>query len=393
MSVVSREQRLAVLSALVEGNSERGVERICERNKVPVSRPTISKLALSFGTSARWLHNSMAFGLRTEDIEQDEIWSYVKKKQARVTPAENAAGLGEAYSFVSLAMPARYVVTWTVGKRTSETAAAFEADTRARLAVMPAITTDGFNGYPAAIGGAFGPGVDYAQTVKHYTRSGRMDDDHRYEPARDPFVTKHTVFGAPDLEDATTAHVERFNGTTRHIIGRMRRLVYAFSKDLEHHRAAVSLAYCYYNLVWLPEKRKTRPVTQTAAMAIGVTSHVWELDEFLDALLSAKPCEPPVKQPLAPRVPSTTHRPLPGGQGFLRLVPGAPGAPSPTPGPAPPASPAPAVPVAAPAGDPRQLDLFAWKPPTPAPARLLPPKGGQLDLFGIDFDPDPPMSP
>jgi hypothetical protein len=306
----------------------------------------------------------------------------VKKKQARCTPEESAAGLGEAYSFVSLAMPSRYVVTWAVGKRTQETPVAFEVDTRARLSLMPQITTDGFNGYPAAIGGAFGPGVDYSQGVKHYTRGGRRDDDHRYEPARDPFLTKHVVFGAPDLDESTTAHVERFNGTARHIIGRMRRLVCAFSKDLEHHRAAVSLAYCYYNLCWLPEKRKTRPVTQTAAMAIGVTSHVWELDEFLDALEAAEPRGAPQKQPLTPRAPTTTARALPHGQGFLRVVPSS-GAPS-TPGsapaapPTPPASPTPAVPVAAPAGDPRQLDLLSWRP---RPAKPLPPPGTQLDLF------------
>ncbi len=382
MSKLDQKEQLDVLAALVDGNSERGVHRM-----TGAARATIASYAMTFGTAAQWLHNSMAFGLRTEDIEQDEIWSYVGKKQARVTPAEHAAGLGEAYSFVSFAMPARYVVTWTVGKRTAETAAIFEADTRARVVVMPGITTDGFNGYPAAIGGAFGPGVDYAQTVKHYTHGGRKDDDHRYEPARDPFVTKHVVFGAPDLDKATTAHVERFNGTARHIIGRMRRLVYAFSKSPEHHAAAVALCYCYYNLCWLPEKRKTRPVTQTAAMAIGATTHLWELDEFLDGLLSAKPCGTPEKQPLAPRSPTTTARALPNGQGFLRVVPGAPGAPSLTPGPTPPASPATAVPVAAPAGDPRQLDLLSWKPrPTPAP-RHLPP--GQLSLFGIDIEPDP----
>src|SRR5262249_59827890 len=107
-----------------------------------------------------------------------------------------------------------------------------EGDTPAPQGVMPAVTTDGFNSYPVAIGAAFGPGVDYAQTVKHYTRGGRRDDDHRYEPPRDPFVTKHVVFGAPDLDKATTTHVERNNGTMRHFIGRMRRLVYAFSKDL-----------------------------------------------------------------------------------------------------------------------------------------------------------------
>jgi IS1 family transposase len=326
----------------------------------------------------------MAFGLRAESIEQDEIWSYVGKKQARVTPAEHAAGLGEAYSFVSLAMPARYVITWKVGKRTQETALAFEMDTRARVVLMPQITTDGFQGYPVAIGAAFGAGnVDYSQGVKHYTRKGRRDDDHRYEPARDPFLTKHVVFGAPDLDTSTTAHVERQNGTARHIIGRMRRLVCAFSKDPAHHAAAVSLAYTYYNLCWIPRTTRVTP-----AMAIGVTSHPWELAELLDALMSAKPCEVPQPQPLAPRTPTTTARALPNGRGFLRVVPSSGATPAPSPAPATP----PPVPVAASAAPAparaswEQLDLLAWRPREPA--RILPP--GQLSLFGIDIDPDPP---
>jgi len=272
-------------------------------------------------------------------------------------------------------MPARYVLTWTVGKRTLETAMAFEEDTRARVVVMPEIATDGFNAYPTAIGAAFGPGVDYVQVVKHYSRGGARDDDRRYEPPRDPFITKHAVFGAPDVDAATTTHVERFNGTARHIIGRMRRLVYAFSKSLEHHRAAVSLAYCYYNLCWT-----LRTTRVTPAMAIGATRHPWELEELLDALMAAKPCGTPEKQPLAPRAPTTTARLLPNDRGFLRVVPsgGAPAAPPPSPV-TPPAAPmtaaAPVEPSAAATG---QLDLFSWRP---RPAKPLPPPGSQLNLF------------
>jgi IS1 family transposase len=393
-NVLPAEKRLAVLAALVDGNSERAVERITERVGQSVTRKTIGRFAMTLGTNAQYLHNAMAFGLKAEDIEQDEIWSYVRKKQARVTPEESAAGFGEAYSFVSLAMPARYVITWKVGKRTAETAAAFEADTRCRVTLMPRITTDGFNAYPAAIGGAFGVGVDYSQGVKHYTKGGRRDDDHRYEPARNPFLTKHVVFGAPDLDTATTAHLERNNGTMRHFIGRMRRLVYAFSKDPAHHAAAVALAYVYYNLCWIPRTMRITP-----AMAIGVTTHPWDLPELLDGLLSAKPCELPEKQPLAPRVPTTTARPLPNGRGFLRVVPsgsGGPASPSPAPTPTTPAAPAAPVAPRPPSTDATgQLDLLAWRPRPDAPPAPAPPRGpskrlppGQLGLFGIDLEPE-----
>ena len=94
---------------------------------------------------------------------------------------------------------------------------------------MPMVATDGFAPYVTAIGASFGPGVDYAQMSKNYTSKRRRDDDHRYEPPREPFITKKPVFGAPDMAKTSTAYVERQNATMRHVIDRMRRLCYAFS--------------------------------------------------------------------------------------------------------------------------------------------------------------------
>ncbi|XXY54563.1 hypothetical protein WME91_25870 [Sorangium sp. So ce269] len=105
-NVLPRERQLAVLAALVDGNSERAVERM-----TGVERKTIRRFALRVGIAAQSLHNTMARDLSCSLIESDEVWSFVKKKQSRVTPAEHAAGLGEAYTFTALAMPSRYVVT------------------------------------------------------------------------------------------------------------------------------------------------------------------------------------------------------------------------------------------------------------------------------------------
>src|SRR5689334_25443026 len=106
---------------------------------------------------------------------------------------------------------------------------------------MPQITSDGFPCYPSAIGAKFGPGVDYAQMHKVFRSGGARDDDYRTEQPRNPVVTKHPIFGAPDMAKASTSYAERQNGTQRHITGRIRRFVYAFSKDLAHHRAALAL--------------------------------------------------------------------------------------------------------------------------------------------------------
>ena len=349
-NVLCDTKRLAVLAALVEGNSERAIERM-----TGVQQKTIGRFALAMGEAAINLHNRFARELHCSLVTVDEIWSYVGKKQARVT-AKDGADVGEAYTFVALDSSSRFVIAWHVGKRNEESAKAFMNDVRARLVVMPAMTSDGFAPYVSAVGAAFGPGVDYAMTIKNYGSKGRRDD-HRYEPPRDPFITKKVVFGAPNLDKASTAYIERNNGTMRHHIGRMRRLCYAFSKKLDNHCAAVSLNYAWYNLGTVVKTLRVTP-----AMQLGLTDHVWTIEEFLAALMKAEPCDPPIKQALAMRTPEVTHRELPGGRGFLRVVDG---------GKASPKAPMPIAVVASAIDATGQLDLLSWRPKQPERGQML----------------------
>ncbi|HRI71599.1 MAG TPA: transposase [Polyangium sp.] len=357
-NVLSDEKRLAVLAALVEGNSERAIERM-----TGVQQKTIGRLAMTLGQGAVNLHNRFARELHCSLVTVDEIWSYIGKKQARVTP-KDGPDVGEAYTFVALDSSSRFVIGWHVGKRNEESAKAFMNDVRARLAVMPAMTSDGFAPYVNAVGAAFGPGIDYAMTIKNYSRKGHRDDDHRYEPPRDPFITKKVVFGAPNLDKASTAYIERNNGTMRHHIGRMRRLCYAFSKKLDNHCAAVALNYAWYNFGTVVKTLRVTP-----AMQLGIADHVWTIEEFQGALLTSGPCDPPAKQALTLRVPEVTHRELPNNRGFLRVVDGGKSSPKAPP----PIAPTPApIAVAAPVVDAKgQLDLLSWRPKQPERGQML----------------------
>ena len=380
VSVLSTEQRLRILAALVDGNSERAVERM-----VDVERKTIRRFALSLGAGAQRLHDRIVRDLSCSMIQVDEIWSYVQKKQARVDPLKDGPDVGEAYTFVALDASSRMVISFYVGKRDQVSTDIFIADVRARLVVMPAMTSDGFAPYIKAIGASFGPSIDYAQTVKNY-RSGGRREDYRYEPPRDPFITKKAIYGTPDLDHASTAYVERNNGTMCHHIGRTRRLCYAFSKKIENHRAAIALNYAWYNLGHVVKTLRVTP-----AMAAGVTDHVWSLEEFMDAVLASAPVEKPTAKPLAHRAPEGPARELPNGRGFLRVVGGgaSPAKPSPVPVPPPVAPAAPreyiTVPIAS--GPEGQMDLLAWHAPPPPPPK--PRRMGQLDLFGIEIEPEP----
>jgi hypothetical protein len=265
----------------------------------------------------------------------------------------------------------------------------FIADLRARITVVPHISTDGFSPYIAAIITYFMGCADYGQVVKHYTKGGRRDDDHRYEPPRDPFITKKKIAGAPSFDDMCTSGVERVNLTLRHIVGRTRRLCLAFSKTLRGHKAAMALGIFAYNFC-----RKHETLGMTPAMAAGLTDHVWTIRELVDAALAEEPSAKPKPVALALRPPppgqvAPAARALPNGRGWLRAVPGngapAPGGASPAPTPPAPAAPAPtpaSAAAAAVAVDDRQLDLLAWRPKPPP--RPLPPLGSQLTMFPDD---------
>ncbi len=366
-NVLPAEERLRVLAALVDGNSIRAVERMTE-----VHRDTIMRFGVLIGSGAQGLHDRLVRDLSCALIAVDEQWGYVQKKQSRVDPVKDVASHGDAWTWAALDTSSRLAVTFHVGKRDQASADAFTADLRSRLSVMPQITSDGLALYERPIGASFGPGVDYEQVIKNYRHGSKRGPDHRYEPARGiDFLTKRAVFGSPDMKRGTTSHLERQNLTMRHVNGRLRRLCLAFSKKVENHRAAVALAYTWYNFGHVVKTLRVTP-----AMAAGITDHIWTLEEFMEAALDVAPVAKPVAGPLTHRAPATTSRELPNGRGFLRSVGGkdgaAPRTPSATPPPAP--SPvAPAMPVMAAASGRRweQMDLLAWRP-----------RRGQLDLFG-----------
>lgn len=370
-NVLPWESRARIVAALVEGNSLRATSRMVETDK-----NTTRDFGLRVGEGCAHLHNRLVRGVSAHMLECDERWSFIHTKEARVDPSKHPAEWGDVYTFVALDAISKLVIAFHVGKRDQESANAFIGDLRARLNTVPTISTDGFVPYVEAIRTWFMGAADFGQVVKNYRTGSKRGPDHRYEPPRDPFITKTPVMGAPDVASLCTSHIERQNLTMRHIVGRTRRLCLSFSKTLRGHRAAEALGFMAYNFL-----RIHSTIGCTPAMAAGLTDHPWTVGELMDAALSAEPCEEPTVRPLALRPGiMAPARELPNGRGFLRVVQGgkAPGS-DPTPEWPAPALPAPPMTPAARPVDERQLDLFAWRP------RPLPPPGTQLSMF----DPEP----
>jgi IS1 family transposase len=298
----------------VEGCSIRSAERITE-----IHRDTIMRLGVTVGKGCARLHDHMMRGLNVAAVELDEQWAFVGKKQKRVCH-DDPAEMGDAYLFVALAANTKAVISYLVGKRTSENTLALATDLRGRIVNRPQITSDGFQPYPDAIDYAFGLDADFAQLVKVYQATPGNSAEIRYSPGSIRDLEIRNVRGNPDPERISTSYVERFNLTTRMASRRFTRLTNGFSKKLENHKAAIALHVAHYNLCRVHETIRVTP-----AMALGVTDHVWTVAELVSAALEA-----PAPTPVAPapyrgmsgaRAKGETrgHAPFKGG---LRLIPG-----------------------------------------------------------------------
>lgn len=208
-------------------------------------------------------------------MQVDEIWGYVGKKQARLTPEDDRTRLGDMWTFVALDPKTKLVPAYRVGKRTRPHAVAFMNDLSERLANRVQLSSDALNTYVDAVERAFGADVDYGQAVKFY--EAEPIGPGRYAPPRVVSQQKIVVAGSPDQRRISTSLVERQNLTMRMSMRRFTRLTNAFSKKVENLQAAVALHFAHYNFVRLHKTLRTTP-----AMAAGVDNRLWSLEELVE---------------------------------------------------------------------------------------------------------------
>ncbi|HLY02519.1 MAG TPA: hypothetical protein VKR56_08475 [Candidatus Cybelea sp.] len=162
------------------------------------------------------------------------------------------------------------MVAWHLGKRKREDAWSFIRDLAERVrSAAVQITTDGFHAYDEPIEKLF-PRADHGNEVKVYGRIPFEGADTKYSPMVVTDVVRTSVWGAPDPDHITTAHVERHNLTMRMQMRRFTRLTNAFSKKALNHQRALALYFMYYNFC-----RRHSTVKTTPALAAGVTDRVW----------------------------------------------------------------------------------------------------------------------
>jgi IS1 family transposase len=88
-----------------------------------------------------------------QDPQIDEIWSYVGKKQRRVTADDDASRVGDQWTFVALDEDTKLVPAYRIGKRDLPTATAFPTDLSERLANRVQLSSEALAAHRAAARG------------------------------------------------------------------------------------------------------------------------------------------------------------------------------------------------------------------------------------------------
>jgi IS1 family transposase len=273
MNVLPIEKRVAIISALVEGNSLRSTSRM-----VGVSINTVTKLLVDVGQACSAYQDKVMRNLTCQRLEIDEIWCYCYAK-AKNVPAEKQGifGYGDVWTFCAIDADTKLVPLWLHGNRTGCDARSFVEDLAGRLAHRVQITTDGHRMYLEAMEAGFGGEVDFAQLVKHYGNPGdHTQPETRYSPGECCGTTKNVISGEPDESKISTSYVERQNRTMRMRMRRFTRLTDGFSKKLENLCHAVALHYMHYNFV-----RRHQTLRMPPALKAHITDHVWSLEEIV----------------------------------------------------------------------------------------------------------------
>ncbi len=111
-NVLTREKQISVVHHLAEGSGLRSTSRLTR-----VHRTTVMNLLVEFGAGAKHFMD-LAFGnLRLEHVQIDEIWTFVGKKQGRLTHKEKDEDptIGDIYLFTALDEDTKLVPAFVLG--------------------------------------------------------------------------------------------------------------------------------------------------------------------------------------------------------------------------------------------------------------------------------------
>lgn len=265
------EKQVTAISALCEGNSIRSVERM-----TGVHRDTVMRLGLRIGEACEKVMDEQMTGLSCAQIQVDEIWGFIGKKEKQVTGEDYGRFVGDVWTWVAIDPETKLVPTFVVGRRDYPHANLFIESVAGRMKNRIQLSSDGLDKYLPVIDDVFASKVDYGQIIKVYN-SPTLADQRKYSMPEVVEVKRKALIGNPEDSKISTSIVERQNLTMRMHCRRLTRLTNGFSKRIENFRAAIALHFAYYNYV-----KHHGSIRCTPAMAAGVSNRLWTVQDLVE---------------------------------------------------------------------------------------------------------------
>ena len=261
-------------------------------------------------TPTTLMTSSWLFPPRTREVQLDEAWSFVAKKQANCDPTDPADDhKGDWWDHVAYDPEHKLVLAVVPGARVLENVEEVVAEVKDRTGEPPPalMTSDEYAAYETVIATTFSEVVPPASAGpgrRPLVPERRPDPDLTYatvhkEREKDRVVAVHrrVVLGSQEAVDQAlkasvcsrtinTSFVERQHATDRGRNARKARKTYKFSKDWRVHAAMTSYTMSSSNFCWavrtLRQRREDgRWQHRTPAMAAGLADHEWSLREWL----------------------------------------------------------------------------------------------------------------
>jgi hypothetical protein len=255
-------------------------------------------------TTSSWL-----FPPRTREVQLDEKWSFVFKKQKNCDPLDPADDhRGDWWDHVAYDPEHRLVLAVVPGARVTESAVELVEQVEDRTAATPELfTSDAHPAYEAALGQVYGTlgvparaggpgrppglqmqapaGVTYA-TVHKEREKGRVVAVLTAVVLGTWAAVTRALGRSTVSASINTSLLERQHGTDRGRNARKTRKTYRFRKDWQVHEAMTYFTMYSDNFCWvvrtLRERREEgRWRQRTPAMSAGLADHVWSLKEWL----------------------------------------------------------------------------------------------------------------
>ncbi len=234
-----------IFHLLCEGNGIRAISRI-----TGVSVNTVMKLQNTAYKNIVDFNNSFLQYLPVENIEADEIRTYVLRKQ------ENniEKGIGTMWVYIGMCRETRLIIDFHIGRRDTLDAREFFKKISSRVKDDTIMNTDNLESYLSAI----------QNTDEHTT----WDGQDRME------LVRARVFGGKHGRGITN-HIETHNGVVRQHCSRLIRKTRCISKKKDRLIEHLTLFFFYYNFM---KKHQTFKVTP--AMKAGLVTEIMTIHDI-----------------------------------------------------------------------------------------------------------------